>query len=82
MQVRLFDPEAPKKSVNLSINRDLLRQAKEHGINLSRELEQRLSGILLELKRRQWQEENRKAIEEYNRRIEAHGVFSDGLRSF
>jgi antitoxin CcdA len=82
MQVRLFDPKAPKKSVNLSINRDLLRQAKEHGINLSRELEQRLSGILLELKRRQWQEENRKAIEEYNRRIEAHGVFSDGLRSF
>jgi len=82
MRTLIFDPQAPKKSANLSINRDLLRQAKEHGINLSRELEQRLSEILLELKRRQWQEENRAAIEAYNRRIAAHGVFSDGLRSF
>lgn len=82
MRAQVFNPQAPKKSVNLSINCDLLRQAKEHGVNLSRALEQRLSEILLELKRRQWQEENRAAIEDYNRRIEAHGAFSDGLRGF
>ncbi len=29
-----------------------------------------------------WREENRDAIEEYNRRVAANGVFSDGLRSF
>jgi antitoxin CcdA len=29
-----------------------------------------------------WKEENREAVEEYNRRVEAHGVFSDGLRQF
>lgn len=29
-----------------------------------------------------WQSENREAIESYNKRIQANGTFSDGLRSF
>jgi len=82
MQVKLFDQSAPKKSTNLSINSDLLRQAKESHINLSQALELRLAELLREEKRRRWQEENREAIEDYNRRIEAAGIFSDGLRRF
>jgi len=82
MQEILYNVNAPKKSTNLSINSDLLRQAKDYHINLSKALEQRLVEILLEEKRREWKEENRDAIEAYNRRIEAGGVFSDGLRSF
>ena len=82
MPAPVFNPDAPKKSTNLSINSDLLRQARENRINLSKTLEQRLFEILLELKRWKWQEENRDAIEAYNRRIEAGGVFSDGLRGF
>jgi len=31
---------------------------------------------------RQWTEENRAAIYDYNMRIERRGVFSDGLRRF
>jgi antitoxin CcdA len=38
--------------------------------------------MLLEEKRREWREDNRDAIEAYNRRIETGGVFSDGLRKF
>lgn len=82
MQTNFFDPGAPKKSTNLSINSDLLRQAKERRINLSQALELRLAELLREEKRRKWEEENREAIEDYNRRIEAAGVFSDGLRRF
>jgi antitoxin CcdA len=82
MQPHLYDPSAPKKPANLSINSDLLQQAKEHRINLSQALESLLEELLREEKRRQWQEENRAAVEEYNRRIEARGVFSDGLRQF
>ena len=82
MQVNLYNPDAPKKSTNLSINSDLIRQAKESHINLSKLLEQRLIEILLEEKRRKWREENRDAIDDYNRRIEASGVFSEGLRRF
>ena len=82
MQTKLFDPNAPKKSTNLSINSDLLRQAKERRINISQALELRLAELLREEKGRRWKEENRDAIEDYNRRIEAHGAFSDGLRRF
>lgn len=82
MQINFFDPTAPKKSTNLSINSDLLRQAKERRINLSQALELRLAELLREEKCRSWQEENREAIEDYNRRIEARGTFSDGLRRF
>jgi post-segregation antitoxin (ccd killing protein) len=32
--------------------------------------------------RSQWLAENQSAVDEYNRRIEAHGTFSDGLRRF
>ena len=38
-----FDQMAPKKSANLSINADLLQQAKQLNINLSQTLEQRLA---------------------------------------
>jgi len=82
MQPNFFDASAPKKNTNLSINSDLLQQAKEHHINLSQALELRLAEILREEKRRIWQEQNKEAIEEYNRRIETRGVFSDGLRQF
>ena len=82
MHLHFFDTNAPKKPANLSINSDLLQQAKEHHINLSQALELRLTEILRDEKRRNWIEENRDAMDEYNRRIETNGVFSDGLRQF
>ena len=82
MQITLFDTKAPKKATNLSINADLLQQAKHKNINLSKELELRLIELLLQEKRRTWREENREAIEEYNTHVETSGVFSDGLRTF
>ena len=82
MSTSLFNPAAPKKSANLSINADLLRQAKQLNINLSQALEQHLAEIVRQEKRRLWLEENQAAVEEYNRRIETSGAFSDGLRRF
>jgi antitoxin CcdA len=78
----VFKPDAPKKSVNLSINADLLQQAKQLNINLSQTLEQHLAGIVRQAQRGQWLAENKNALEEYNRRIESRGAFSDGLRRF
>jgi len=77
-----FNQAAPKKSANLSINADLLRQAKQLNINLSQTLEQHLAEIVRKAQSEQWLAENRNALEEYNRRIEARGTFSDGLRRF
>lgn len=53
-----YNPDAPKKSVNLSINSDLLRQAKSYNINLSQTLEQRLIELERESHRQEWLAEN------------------------
>lgn len=71
-----------KKAVNVSIDDGLLKAAKEHGVNLSQTLERAVTEALKEIQRDRWLEENREAIESYNRHIEKHGVFSDGLRRF
>ncbi|MDO8412483.1 MAG: type II toxin-antitoxin system CcdA family antitoxin [Gallionellaceae bacterium] len=78
----IFDTTAPKKSANLSINADLLQQAKRLNINLSQTLEQHLAEIIRQAQRSQWLIENKKALDVYNRRIEKQGTFSDGLRRF
>ncbi|MDP2761349.1 MAG: type II toxin-antitoxin system CcdA family antitoxin [Sideroxyarcus sp.] len=78
----VFNPTAPKKSANLSINADLLQQAKQLNINLSQTLEQHLAEIVRQAQRSQWLVENKGALDEYNRRIESRGTFSDGLRRF
>ena len=77
-----FNPVGPKKSANLSINADLLLQAKRLNINLSQTLEQHLAEIVREAQRNQWLAENKDALEAYNRRVDSQGVFSDGLRRF
>lgn len=77
-----FNPSGPKKSANLSINAELLQQAKDLNINLSQTLEQHLAEIVRQAKREQWLAENKEALDAYNRRVEVRGVFSDGLRRF
>jgi antitoxin CcdA len=77
-----YDLQAPKRSANLSINADLLAKARALDINLSATLEQALAEALRQHQREQWLAENRAAIEAYNQQVEAHGTFSDGLRSF
>lgn len=72
----------PKKSCNLSINAELLREAKGLGINLSQTLEAELEKLVRQARAKAWAEENREAIESQNRWIEKHGLWSDGLRMF
>ena len=82
MRTTEYDRTAPRKATNLSINSDLLGIARELKLNLSRELERRLEEIVAERRSALWLAENREAIDAYNERVEQHGVFSDGLRSF
>lgn len=77
-----FNPSAPKKAANLSINSELLNQAKALHIDLSATLERALAEAIRDKQRQQWLHDNRQSIEDYNRRIEAEGCFSDGLRNF
>jgi antitoxin CcdA len=75
-------PGSTKKPVNLSINSDLLVAARRLNINLSATLEDALSDAVRRKERERWLAENQAAIAAYNERVEADGVFSDGLRGF
>ena len=78
----IYDTTAPKRASNLSVNSNLLTEARRYKLNLSRLLEQALIDALTEKKRTEWLDQNREALEAYNQRVEERGVFSDGLRTF
>lgn len=71
-----------KKAANLSVRADLLEEARAYKINLSQTLEAALQVELKKEKERRWLEENRAAIDAYNREVAEHGLFSDGFRDF
>jgi antitoxin CcdA len=73
---------ASKKAVNLSIDSDLLREARDRDINLSATLERALAEALRRARREQWLTENRPGIKAYNEQVDAHGAFADTMRSF
>jgi len=84
---RPFRRDGPKKRVrkratNVSIDAEVLADAKALGINLSQTLEDELRKRTREEKIRCFQEEHREAIESYNRFIEEHGIWSEKYRKW
>ena len=73
---------APKKATNLSINKDLLAEARSLKINLSATLEQALTEKVLKERRKRWLEDNKQAIETCNELAEQNGLFADKHRVF
>ena len=77
-----YHTNAPRKAVNLSVNSDLMAQARELGLNVSALLEERLADAVREARRETWLAENRQAVDEYNERIAKRGSFGDRTRRF
>jgi antitoxin CcdA len=78
----IYDVDAPKRPVNLTANVDLLKHAKDVGINLSQTFEEALSVKLRAIMEEQWLAENEGAIAAYNHHIERDGVFAAKKRRF
>ena len=78
----IYNKEAKKKATNISINSELLEKAKKYKINISANVEKTLEELIKQEEIKNWEKENKDAIENYNQRISENGVFSDGLRSF
>ena len=78
----LYNPDAPKKPTNLSLNSDLVQKAKEENINISSIVEQAIADELKMRKELEWKAENKKSIDDYNEFTDRIGFLSDGLRSF
>lgn len=71
-----------RKSVNLSIDAQLLDEAKALKVNLSRAADAGLAQAISRRKAEVWLIENAKAIEENNRYFEQHGLPFSEYRDF
>ncbi|HPX25312.1 MAG TPA: type II toxin-antitoxin system CcdA family antitoxin [Treponemataceae bacterium] len=78
----IHDVSAPKKPANLTVNSDLLNQAKALKMNISAVLESALIESIKKAKQEEWTRENESAMKEYNERIKEYGLFSDEMRTF
>ncbi len=70
---------AARKPTNISLDANLLRDAREFDINVSRACEQGLAEAVRERKWAKWQQDNREAIEAYNRYVATHPLASELL---
>ncbi|WP_375748576.1 type II toxin-antitoxin system CcdA family antitoxin [Vibrio sp. HN007] len=77
-----FNTHAPKKAANLSLNSELLAEAKRLNINLSATMEKALEKEVSQRLKAEWLEQNSQAIEACNDLAENHGLFSDSYRVF
>ncbi len=76
------DTQAPKRAANLSVNADLLKQARALNINLSATLEESLVNIIKAKQQAAWLAENQPKINAYNTQVDEQGAFADSLRTF
>jgi antitoxin CcdA len=71
-----------KRAVNLRVDAKMLEEAKALDINLSATLEQALATTLRAQREAKWLEENKAAIEAYNKYVAKHGLWNDSFRPF
>ncbi|MBX9453502.1 MAG: type II toxin-antitoxin system CcdA family antitoxin [Mesorhizobium sp.] len=76
--------EAPsiRKAANLSIDAHVLAEAKALSVNISRAAEAGISDAVRQEKERRWKEENRGALESWNRWVEENGIPLSEYRQF
>ncbi|MGP2732970.1 type II toxin-antitoxin system CcdA family antitoxin [Serratia bockelmannii] len=80
--MNMANSNVTKKTVNVTIDRDLFQRAKSLGVNVSSVLTDALSVRVRDIEIQQWREQNRAALEELNRITEENGLLSDEYRTF
>lgn len=78
----VYNTSASKKPTNLTVNKDLLEQAKKLNINISSVLEKALEYKVKEVLQATWSDQNATAIATYNSFIEKNGSYGDSERTF
>ena len=73
---------AVRQAANLSIDADLMKEAKGLDVNLSRAAEAGIAEAVAAEKARLWKIENRAAIESWNAYVEEHGIPLAEFRQF
>ena len=68
--------------VNLTVEEEIVREARDYDLNLSRIAEDALRHAVKLERNRRWVEENREALDAYGREVEEHGLPLEDLRMF
>jgi len=71
-----------KRAANVSIDEEVLAQAKMLGLNLSQTLEDALRATVREEQIKRFKEESREAFESYNRFVAEHGLWGQEYRKW
>jgi len=74
--------KALKKATNLTLNTEVLAEAKKLGINISKACDAFLESLVRQEKERLWKLENAEFIAGYNKIVEDEGLPLDGWRTF
>lgn len=75
-------PISFRRSTSITLNGDLLDEARELGVNVSRAAEAGLTEAIRGARARAWRRENAAAIDAYNAYIDTHGVPLAEFRKF
>lgn len=71
-----------KKTVTVTLEPDLIQEARAAGINLSQTLRNALKTEIKEIEAARWKKENEAAIDYLNQLTEENGLLSDTYRTF
>ena len=74
--------KALKKATKLTLNTEVLAEAKKLGINISKVCDAFLESLVKQEKERLWKLENAKFINEYNQITDEEGLPLDKWRTF
>ena len=74
--------QSRRKAANLSLDSELLSQARELNVNLSRAAEEGIERAIKSERERLWRLENAEAIAEANENVDKHGLPFAEYRQF
>ena len=75
-------PKPQRKATNLSIDQNLVAEAKALDLNVSRLAEEGIAAAVREEKTRRWKEEKREAMEAWNEWVRENGLPFAEYRGF
>jgi antitoxin CcdA len=79
MRVVLYDTDAAKRPVNLTMNGDLVTRARAEGFNLSALAEEAVAAALAQRARQKWAEDIAQACRAHDRYLAEYGSLSDAV---
>jgi antitoxin CcdA len=80
--MRMKNAHSRRRATNLTLDEEVVNEARELKLNVSRIVEERLREVVAQERARNWVAENRAAFEAFSRFVEKHGIFNSDDRDW